>query len=155
MYVSHAYLLQFFPLQRMPVCVSWAHARGSRSTCGRSELPCIADTDQWSTDAPCTGPGTNVTATLDPGCPMMKQSSCYEMGPGQVCNPVTQAQQNYVIEVPLVDGSSAFVWTGDKWQQSPDGLYDEQPQTWLPLTFDGDTILPLTYVDTFTLDVAV
>lgn len=45
---------------------------------------------------------------------------------------------------------------GDKWQQSPDKDYDEQPQTWLPLSFDADGMLrPLEYVRTFTLDVAV
>lgn len=78
------------------------------------------------------------------------------MGPGNVCNPVTQAQQNFVIEVPLADGSSAFVWTGDKWQQSPDKMFDQQPQTWLPLTFDAEgNVQPLAYVDSFTLDVAV
>jgi hypothetical protein len=115
------------------------------------------------------GPWTNVTATLDPGCPMMEQTTCFEMGPGQVCNPVTQAQQNFVIEVPLAGagddygggeggggGGSAWVWTGDKWQQSPDDDYDEQPQTWLPLEWDSDgQLLPLRYVDNFTLDVAV
>jgi hypothetical protein len=100
------------------------------------------------------GPWTNVTSTLDPGCPMEKQSTCFEMGPGAICNPVTQAQQNFVIEVPLADGTTAYVWTGDKWQQSPDGTYAEQPQTWLPLSFDGDTILPFSYVDSFSLDVA-
>ena len=43
-----------------------------------------------------------------------------------------------------------------EWQQSPDLKFDEQPQTWLPLRFDGaGNILPLDYVDTFTLDVAV
>jgi hypothetical protein len=48
------------------------------------------------------------------------------------------------------------VWTGDKWQQSPDKKYDEQPQTWLPIEFDADgNMLPFKYVDTFTLDVAV
>lgn len=58
------------------------------------------------------GPWTNVTSTLDPGCPMEKQTTCFEMGPGAVCNPVTQAQQNYVISVPLANGSTAYVWTG-------------------------------------------
>jgi hypothetical protein len=102
------------------------------------------------------GPWSNVTSALDPGCPMEKQKSCFEMGPGQVCNPVTQAQQNYVIEVPLVNGSTAYVWTGDRWQQSPNKKYDEQPQTWLPLSFDDDgNIRPLLMVDRFELDVAV
>jgi len=101
------------------------------------------------------GPWTNVTSTLDPGCPMEKQSTCFEMGPGAICNPVTQAQQNYVITVPLSDGTEAYIWTGDKWQTSPDGSYDEQPQTWLPLSFDADgNIQPFVYVDTFSLDVA-
>eukprot|EP00729_Bicosta_minor_P000698 gene698-28900_t len=82
------------------------------------------------------GPWTNVTSVLDPGCPMQKQTTCFEMGPGQVCNPVTQAQQNYVIEVPLANGSTAFIWTGDK-------------------CFDADgNILPLEMVDRFELDVA-
>ena len=99
------------------------------------------------------GPWMNVTSTLDPGCPMMKQSTCFQMGPGNICNPVSQAQQNFVIQVPLVSGDVAFIWTGDRWQQSPDGNYDEQPQTWFPLTFNGDTILPLEWVDEFTLDI--
>ena len=87
---------------------------------------------------------------------MEKQTTCFQMGPGQICNPVTQAQQNYVIEVPLTNGSSAYVWTGDKWQQSPNQKYDEQPQTWLPLAFDSDgDILPLKAVDRFELDVAL
>ena len=63
------------------------------------------------------GPWTTMTTTLDPGCPMAKQTSCFEVGPpdsNATCAPVTQAQQNYVIEVPLVNGSSAWVWTGDK-----------------------------------------
>lgn len=101
------------------------------------------------------GPWTNVTATLDPGCPMFEQTSCFEMGPGAVCNPVSQAQQNFVMQVPLVSGDTAFIWTGDKWQQSPDGTFAEQPQTWIQLEFDGDTVLPFKYVDKFSLDVAV
>jgi hypothetical protein len=54
------------------------------------------------------------------------------------------------------EGSDAYIWTGDKWQQSPDRDYDEQPQTWLPLSFDSDgNLLPLKMVDSFQLDVAV
>ena len=61
-----------------------------------------------------------------------------------------------MIEVPLANGSSAFVWTGDKWQQSPNGKYDEQPQTWVPLSFDSDgNILPFQMAERFELDVAV
>ena len=102
------------------------------------------------------GPWSSATSALDPGCPMEKQPTCFQMGPGQVCNPITQAQQNYVVEVPLVNGTSQFVWTGDRWQQAPNGKFDEQPQTWLPLSFDEDgNLLPLKWVDSFELDVAV
>ena len=66
------------------------------------------------------GPYTVQSAQLDPGCPMPRQTTCFEMGPGAVCNPVTQAQQNYVAAVPLADGGAQLVWTGDRWQQSPD-----------------------------------
>jgi len=100
------------------------------------------------------GPWTNISGTLDPGCKMYAQTTCFQMGPGAVCNPVTQAQQNFVMEVPLAGGGTAMVWTGDRWQQSPNKMYDEQPQTWLPLTFDGDAIAPLEWVDAFSLDVA-
>lgn len=99
------------------------------------------------------GPWRNVTDALDPGCAMERQSTCFQMGPGAICNPVTQAQQNFVMEVPLVGGDTGYVWTGDRWQQSPDGEYDEQPQTWLPLDFVGDVIQPLAFVDAFSLDV--
>lgn len=102
------------------------------------------------------GPWTPVSSHIDPGCPMDRQSSCFQMGPGAVCNPVTQAQQNFVIQVPLVGGGTGFVWTGDKWQQSPNKMYDQQPQTWLPLTFNATGGLQqLQYVDTFSLDVDV
>ena len=102
------------------------------------------------------GPWTNRSATVDPGCPMWAQADCFGMGPGEVCNPVTQAQQNFVAKVPLADGSTKFVWTGDKWQTASDGLWGHDPQTWLPLEFDADgAILPLAWVDSFELDVAV
>lgn len=102
------------------------------------------------------GPWALQSDAVDPGCAMLRQSTCFEMGPGAVCNPVTQAQQNYVAAVPLADGSVGHVWTGDRWQQSPDGAYDQQPQTWLPLGFDADgSVQQLQWVDEFTLDVAV
>ena len=55
----------------------------------------------------------------------------------------------------LASGGAAHVWTGDKWQQSANGMYDEQPQTSILLDFDGDAVLPFDYKDSFMLDVAV
>ena len=45
---------------------------------------------------------------------------CLYGGVNQVS--VTHAQQNFVIRVRGADGNETFVWTGDLWQQSPDGL---------------------------------
>lgn len=52
-----------------------------------------------------------------------------EPTPGQGClyeNPnyisVVRAQQNYVIQARLTNGSIAYLWTGDRWMQSPDGI---------------------------------
>jgi hypothetical protein len=103
------------------------------------------------------GPWTATSSQLDPGCNMDRQSTCFEMGPGAVCNPVTQAQQNFVMQVPLATGGWALVWTGDRWQQAPNKMYDQQPQTWLPLMVNNDTGVPLQlqYVQQFTLDVEV
>ena len=38
------------------------------------------------------GPWTNITDALDPGCRMEAQSTCFQMGPGVICNPVTQVR---------------------------------------------------------------
>lgn len=52
------------------------------------------------------GPWVTRSAELDPGCPMQKQTACEppQVGPGQVCNPISGAQGNFVIEMPLADG---------------------------------------------------
>ena len=103
------------------------------------------------------GPWTNRSATVDPGCPMWAQPNCFDMGPGQTCNPVTQAQQNFVMQVQTVGGGTQYVWTGDRWQTAPDGKWGHDFQTQLPLNFDDadGSIVPLEWVDTFELDVDV
>lgn len=35
---------------------------------------------------------------------------------------MAKAQQNFVIQARLTNGSYAYLWTGDRWEQSPDGL---------------------------------
>jgi hypothetical protein len=87
---------------------------------------------------------------------MAKQTACEppQVGPGQVCNPISGAQGNFVIEMPTTDGSTQYVWTGDRWQTAPDHLLGHDPQTWFPLTFDdnGD-ILPFQWGDSFAVEV--
>ena len=82
--------------------------------------------------------------------------------PGQGCqyaNPsytsVTRSQQNFIVQVPTSNGT-LYVYTGDRWQQSPDGLKGHDPQFWAPLSFDaGGNILQLQWVDNFTMSVLV
>lgn len=87
---------------------------------------------------------------------MAKQTACEppQVGPGQVCNPISGAQGNFVLEMPLTDGGVQYVWSGDRWQTAPDHLLGHDPQTWFPLTFaaNGD-IEPFQWVDTFSVDV--
>jgi hypothetical protein len=64
----------------------------------------------------------------------------------------TRSQQNFVIEVVTTSGT-AHVWTGDRWQQSPDGIKGHDPQFWVPLRFNTDgSIATVTWVDSFALD---
>ena len=85
-----------------------------------------------------------------------------------------KAQQNNVFEVPLANGETAFVWTGDRWKSTPDGKKAHDFQFWQPLNFSSvgltaersaptslplppgaEVILPLlsaTTLPTFTLD---
>eukprot|EP00047_Mylnosiga_fluctuans_P006490 m.247211 g.247211 ORF g.247211 m.247211 type:complete len:382 (-) comp15327_c0_seq1:59-1204(-) len=66
---------------------------------------------------------------------------------------VTRSQQNFVIEVQTTTGIE-YVWTGDRWQQAPDGIKGHDPQYWVPLDFTADgTIKPVSWVDSFTMDV--
>ena len=73
---------------------------------------------------------------------------------------VTRAQQNFVIEVPLGtttrtdDEESTFLWTGDLWQQAPDGVKGHEGQYWYPLEFDSHgSIQKMKHLDRFQLRV--
>jgi hypothetical protein len=49
-----------------------------------------------------------------------------------------------------------YLWTGDRWGQSPDSLKGHEPQFWAPLRFDAlGRVLQMAWVDEFELDVAV
>lgn len=59
------------------------------------------------------------------------------------------------IQVPSsVPGETHFLWTGDRWMQSPDGLKGHEPQFWAPLRFDAHgRVREMAWVDGFVLDV--
>jgi len=65
---------------------------------------------------------------------------------------VTRSQQNCVIKVNTRNGVE-FIWTGDRWQQAPDGIKGHEPQFWVPLKFSDDgSIEKVDWVDQFEID---
>ncbi|KAH3756615.1 glycosyl family 43 [Pelomyxa schiedti] len=89
-------------------------------------------------------------STLDAGAFPTPGQGCQYADPESTS--VTKSQQNYVFPVSTLTGVE-YIWTGDRWQQSPDGLKSHDPQYWVPLEFtsSGD-ILPVSWIDSFTLD---
>ena len=64
----------------------------------------------------------------------------------------TRSQQNFVITVPTSTGQE-YIWTGDRWQQAPDGVKGHDPQYWVPLNFKDGMIERVQWLDKFTIDV--
>lgn len=117
----------------------WSNQTGGDIACQPAEL-----LNNQSTSAAAMLPGTRAAAEPTPG-----QGCLYE-NPNLVST--TRAQQNYVIEVETLSGL-AYVWTGDRWQQAPDGIKGHEPQFWVPLAFDpAGQIGHVSWVDSFTLD---
>jgi hypothetical protein len=66
---------------------------------------------------------------------------------------VTKSQASYLVQVPTPSGT-VFVWAGDRWGQSPDGLKSHEPQFWAPLAFLPDgRVKHVEWVDNFTLTI--
>jgi hypothetical protein len=57
-------------------------------------------------------------------------------------NAIIHAQQMGVAELPTSSGK-LYVWIGDRWGSAPDGIKGHDLQVWVPLRFQGKTILPL------------
>jgi hypothetical protein len=80
--------------------------------------------------------------------------------PGQGCQynnasttSALKAQQSFILEVQTPSGPE-FIWTGDRWQQSWDGLKGHDPQTWVPIVFNDDgSIQRMNWLDSFTMDI--
>mmetsp|Transcript_3805 Transcript_3805/g.5771 ORF Transcript_3805/g.5771 Transcript_3805/m.5771 type:complete len:245 (+) Transcript_3805:284-1018(+) len=67
---------------------------------------------------------------------------------------IVKSQQNFVIQVPNRNGSIQHIWTGDRWQQAPDGLKGHDPQVWVGLNFDEKGIaLPVTWQNSISFEV--
>jgi len=81
--------------------------------------------------------------------------------PGQGCQYVNasttsslRSQQSDIFSVDLADGSTAWIFAGDRWQQSWDGTKAHDPQLWVPIVFNADnSIAPLRWLDNFSLPI--
>jgi hypothetical protein len=100
--------------------------------------------------------GPSAAASAAAGAPLGAQPT-----PGQGCQYVNtsttsavRSQQSDIFEVSLADGTTAWIWAGDRWQQAPDGLKGHDPQFWAPLEFNADgSIAPLRWIDNFSLPI--
>ena len=69
--------------------------------------------------------------------PSMKgKKGWYEFQP-QSSIPIVPAQETWVANISA-DGQSAYIWMGDRWGSSPDGLIAHDFQFWSPLDFTPD-----------------
>lgn len=96
--------------------------------------------------------GCLANGSLTPGCGCGMDHKLKEGGrQGQQCSSygdsLTKAQQNFVIQIPQADGSTQFVWTGDRWQSAADGIKAHDMQYWSVLDFHevNGTELPMQF----------
>jgi beta-xylosidase len=83
------------------------------------------------------------------GVPTPGQGCLYN---GSTYVSTTRSQQSGITIVNTTAGQT-FLWAGDRWQQSPDGIKGHDPQFWVPLVFDGNGVVqPVKWVDNFTID---
>jgi hypothetical protein len=71
-------------------------------------------------------------------------------GSGRI-NTIVDAQQTHVAQIPSASGT-IFMWMGDRWGSTPDGIKGHDFQMWLPLEFaDDGAVRSLKKVDTWPL----
>ncbi|CAF1182483.1 unnamed protein product [Adineta ricciae] len=101
------------------------------------DLACVSTSDAKSTSS-------NGLPTPSQGCEFHNANT----------TSIARSQQNYIIKVTNSSGYTTYVWTGDRWQQAPDGIKGHEPQFWTPLNFDKDgRIEKMKWIDEFVLDV--
>jgi hypothetical protein len=105
-----------------------------------------------------SGSNIGVYVAAHPLGPWTKQG---EIGRNPDGSSSTKAQQNAVFRVPTSDGDSGdlLMWTGDRWQSSPDKLKDHDGQFWSVIRFNDQAglipvVQPIPWVDSFFIDVA-
>lgn len=118
----------------------------SSSSSSRSQVAATKKERQTVVDTSAFYPDAIVGADPTPG------QGCLYNNSDQVS--IVRSQQNFVVIVPSSTGELQYLWTGDRWQQAPDGIKGHEGQYWYPLVFDPDgTIVDVEWVDSFVLDV--
>jgi hypothetical protein len=76
-------------------------------------------------------------------------------GHGGSAGTIIHAQQAGVWPIALANGETQWLWAGDLWHSTPDGLKGHDRLYMGPMTFDAEGMpLPLEYVERFELDIA-
>ena len=75
---------------------------------------------------------------------------------GGAAGTIIHAQQAGVWPVALASGGTQWLWAGDLWHSTPDGLKGHDRLYMGPMTFDAQGMpLPLAFVGNFTIEIAV
>eukprot|EP00041_Stephanoeca_diplocostata_P012805 m.215447 g.215447 ORF g.215447 m.215447 type:complete len:427 (+) comp19097_c0_seq3:50-1330(+) len=91
-------------------------------------------------------------AVFSPHAEPTPNQGCNYKGRSQVS--ALRAQQNFVITIERAGGDNEYLWTGDRWQQAPDGIKGHEGQTWALLDFDSmGRITPVRWHDNVTFHV--
>jgi hypothetical protein len=133
--------------------------------------PCLGTIKSISAVAHCSAPPGGVSPDGYPGNPGTRSGDTVAVStsagvtptPGQGClyggstdASVTRSQQAFIATLPDGSGGSTYLYIGDRWGQSPDGLKGHEPQYVFPLLFEANgTVAHLTWNDSVTFDVAV
>jgi Leucine-rich repeat (LRR) protein len=99
-------------------CIEGATEGTSSTTTERNAIEFVLQQEK--------GSGHSISAEPTPGQGCLYGGSIYNVS-------TTHAQQNFVMQIRETD---QFLWTGDLWQQSPDGLKGHEGQYWTLLEFD-------------------
>jgi hypothetical protein len=130
------------------------------STATRAD-PCLGIVKSMSVVAHCSLPPGGVSPDSGGGG---GNSGGAQPTPGQGCLydtingesiAVTRSQQSAIVTVPDGNGEFSYLYYGDRWGQSNDGIKGHEPQYVFPLKFNGTTIQHITWNDTisFMIDV--
>lgn len=143
------------------------------NVCEQGAPPCVADPDlgcakTFNVTWTCSNaPGVNMTmgvpAEADNAVVPLTCSGAQRPWvmptPGQGCLyqatqvSTTRSQQSSIAQVDTPTGP-VWLYIGDRWMQAPDGIKGHEPQFVVPLQFDANgNVLPITWVDNFTIDV--